>query len=498
MICSESKRRYTRNNNPVKNNPAKLSRLPLFTLILTVVAALVFIHPLSGQEGDREGMRGLGISETNFSGAVGSGARALGMGGAFIAVADDATAVSWNPAGLAQLEKPELSLVFRYQTYHNMIPARFAEGRDFFGAMDFKGTSESFDFASFTYPIRIGNFKIVPQISYQRAISFDMVNNEKNVQVFSSFTDQNVPFEFNAEQTHLQKLTGGLDTVSFSLATTLFSRFHVGVSANVWVNGFYQDEILTELWDVSNSNTGISWGSGEMIMNFTQDFKMSGFNINAGLLVNVLDNLKVGFVYKSGFSATIDYTVGFSASGQHPFFGPAPHREFSGKTKLHWPETKGIGIAYMPTDRLTISFDLTSTQWSESKLERFSSVIEGEPDQPGGDLYFPTLLAIDNEAGIKQMDTLQLRGGLEYIFINKKTLIPVRLGFFADSQYYPDAIGDKIMFFGITSGVGIKKGRLAVDAAIQYEFGSYIESSSHYADSQFGELRLYLSTIYSF
>ena len=30
---------------------------------------------------------------------IGSGARALGMGGAFIAVADDATAASWNPGG---------------------------------------------------------------------------------------------------------------------------------------------------------------------------------------------------------------------------------------------------------------------------------------------------------------------------------------------------------------------------------------------------------------
>jgi hypothetical protein len=33
----------------------------------------------------------------------GIGARALGMGGAFVAVADDATAVMWNPAGLAQI-----------------------------------------------------------------------------------------------------------------------------------------------------------------------------------------------------------------------------------------------------------------------------------------------------------------------------------------------------------------------------------------------------------
>ena len=42
---------------------------------------------------------------------LGSGARAYGMGGAFLARADDATAASWNPAGLSYLRVPELSLV---------------------------------------------------------------------------------------------------------------------------------------------------------------------------------------------------------------------------------------------------------------------------------------------------------------------------------------------------------------------------------------------------
>ncbi|MCK5245643.1 hypothetical protein KAR02_01990, partial [Candidatus Bipolaricaulota bacterium] len=39
----------------------------------------------------------------------GIGARALAMGGAFVAVANDATAMLWNPAGLAQLEDTRLS-----------------------------------------------------------------------------------------------------------------------------------------------------------------------------------------------------------------------------------------------------------------------------------------------------------------------------------------------------------------------------------------------------
>lgn len=41
---------------------------------------------------------------------IGVGARGIGMGGAFTALADDSSAVYWNPAGLARLEKREVSV----------------------------------------------------------------------------------------------------------------------------------------------------------------------------------------------------------------------------------------------------------------------------------------------------------------------------------------------------------------------------------------------------
>jgi hypothetical protein len=60
------------------------------------VASLVAVAPAGA------GDKGLNNSET-FSGFQfnfnNPGARALGMGGAFVAVADDATAVIANPAG---------------------------------------------------------------------------------------------------------------------------------------------------------------------------------------------------------------------------------------------------------------------------------------------------------------------------------------------------------------------------------------------------------------
>ena len=39
---------------------------------------------------------------------IGSGSRALGLGGTYTGIADDYSAVWWNPAGLAQVKRIEL------------------------------------------------------------------------------------------------------------------------------------------------------------------------------------------------------------------------------------------------------------------------------------------------------------------------------------------------------------------------------------------------------
>ncbi|MEW6609072.1 MAG: hypothetical protein AB1414_16785 [bacterium] len=39
---------------------------------------------------------------------IGIGARALGLGSAFVGLADDPTAIYWNPAGLSQIKQRKL------------------------------------------------------------------------------------------------------------------------------------------------------------------------------------------------------------------------------------------------------------------------------------------------------------------------------------------------------------------------------------------------------
>jgi hypothetical protein len=52
--------------------------------------------------------------------ATGFGARALGMGGAFASIADDASAVYWNPAGLVQLEQSQV-LLMHSERFGNLV-----------------------------------------------------------------------------------------------------------------------------------------------------------------------------------------------------------------------------------------------------------------------------------------------------------------------------------------------------------------------------------------
>ncbi|MFC1522646.1 PorV/PorQ family protein [Elusimicrobiota bacterium] len=54
---------------------------------------------------------------------VGVGARAIGMGSSFSALADDSTAIYWNPAGLSQLEKKEIGV--SYNAYFEDTASQF-------------------------------------------------------------------------------------------------------------------------------------------------------------------------------------------------------------------------------------------------------------------------------------------------------------------------------------------------------------------------------------
>lgn len=98
----------------------------------------------------------------------GSGARALGLAGAFTALADDATAASWNPAGLIQLERPEASAVFRagWETH------QYASGADDFNTSRDDVESRNLNYFSVVYPFQAGGRNAVVSLNYQEVYDF--------------------------------------------------------------------------------------------------------------------------------------------------------------------------------------------------------------------------------------------------------------------------------------------------------------------------------------
>lgn len=78
----------------MRNRP----QIIVFILLLTFFNA---IHP------DNDRITNVGTTAASFL-EIGIGSRAVGMGGAFVAIADDGSSLYWNPAGISRLSRGEV------------------------------------------------------------------------------------------------------------------------------------------------------------------------------------------------------------------------------------------------------------------------------------------------------------------------------------------------------------------------------------------------------
>ena len=83
-------------------NPFSSRKRVLGELLLFLITCCFILQPIYAEEGEYA---------AEFLSA-GVGARAIGMGGAFVSVANDATAAYWNPAGLAKIGRNAFSAMY--------------------------------------------------------------------------------------------------------------------------------------------------------------------------------------------------------------------------------------------------------------------------------------------------------------------------------------------------------------------------------------------------
>jgi long-subunit fatty acid transport protein len=376
---------------------------------------------------------------------VGSGARATGMGGAFIGVADDATAASWNPAGLIQLEKPEISVVYSYfqRTQSYTSPGhREMENEN---TMD----SNGINYASVALPFVLFNRNMIISLNYQRLYEMN----------------KDVKFKYFREAPGYQSVEnvefiqdGFLYALSPAMAVQVTPELSLGATINFWDN-----DLGTNGWvkEQRSLETGTLFGifpfERRIVQSETVSFK--GTNFHFGFLWAINGSLTLGGVYKTPFNADVEKKKSFFESTDYPTIPPPNHSEFSVETTeypiMRMPPAYGLGLSYRHSDSLTVAFDVYWTEWS-----RFVTR-EGDNNEKN-----PLTGADINDGRLK--DTIQVRTGTEYLFIQDNYVVPVRFGLLYD----PDpATGHLDDYFGFSFGTGFASGRMVLDAAYQYRKG---------------------------
>jgi long-subunit fatty acid transport protein len=406
---------------------------------------------------------------------VGAGARGLGMGGAFIAVADDGTAASFNPAGLSQLRRSELALVGFTDKVRSTIEV---PATPFSEASTRSSTAKhgAPDFAGLAVPFTAGSRNLTVQLAYQRAVDL-FGRGSALVQNTLLFTDVGIdrPGTVDVVAEISPQQSGAFHTVSAAIGSSLSSRLSLGLSLNYWV-AEWSAEGSTQFSLRSAPRPGarpVEFARTET--DFQQDQSLRGFNLNAGFLLKYA-RVSVGGVVRLPFAGDYRLTETTSSRtfemGQPP--QPATIVEPFANTRLHWPRSAGLGIALRPLRGLTVAADYTKSHWSRTFIEDVPGgallteqqrTPDGEVQESFTDRNFFDLLPASQSA---TADTDQWRAGAEYLLVLPRVVVPLRAGILRDRSPVSElGSNEGRRIRGFTLGSGINFRRLVIDFAFE-------------------------------
>jgi long-subunit fatty acid transport protein len=398
----------------------------VFTVILFFILSLMTVSDVQGSE----------VAST--LNPVGSGARATGMGGAFIGVADDATAASWNPAGLVQLLSPEISVVYSYFQRNQEYSSSVSPSRDGENRMD----ADGLNYVSLVYPFILFDRNMVVSLNYQRLFEMD-----KDVAFLNPYPVAGI----TPLQTIEVKQEGFLYAVSPAFAVQVFPQLYVGAALNLWDN--YVGKNGWE-WTQTESFDELPLIAAEAITK--KDVSFRGTNANFGFLWMVNDSFTLGGVYKMPFDANFKRKIVLTSIVTIPPTTTVNITESAEELTMKMPASYGLGLSYRHSDNWSIALDVYRTDWSKFLFR----------DEDGGaETNFITGDPI-SEGRLK--DTTQVRLGTEYLFIREKDAIPVRFGIFYDPEPQTGHLDE---YYGFTFGTGYARGRLVFDMSYQYRTG---------------------------
>jgi long-chain fatty acid transport protein len=372
----------------------------------------------------------------------GFGARAMAMGGAFVGLADDYTAVFWNPAGLAQLKKGTFGLVG-----HGLLPSSDYSLGDF--SMKTNAKLYPAGLVGFFQPV--GDNVVVGVGAYTLS---GLGQDWNNTGLEEALVYPIPPAAFTPElaANRWRSFIGSI-TIAPSIAIRLSEQFFVGATFNINYGFFKIDQ-----WGETYDETALNFGQR------TMDIKGWGYGATFGALIKPSDMVSFGITYRLQSRMKLSGTT--TIENLHDvmnILNPSLDLPNTSATKMdvYSPMWLAGGIALKPVKDLTLTFDVQWTNWK--KLDVLTLTFT-DPAWVGAGLSEGTMT-------LDWADKFQIRGGLEYKMGN----LALRAGYYNDPVPSPDATMNILVpgftYNSVIGGLGYTSGGLHVDAAVEYLTG---------------------------
>jgi len=306
------------------NTGKNVSKVGWSAAVLAALLILFTSLPAAAQTNEEN----YGQLEFNF---ITPGARASAMGGAFIGLADDATAAESNPAGLVILSRPEVSFEYAFIDYSREVyldEDSWTAGR----TTEISDSTSMPAFFSYVHPFERFTLSVYRNETVNFSQSFMTSGPRLGVDDFRLFP---------VDSTLDMKLTN----LGVGGAYKITDRLSAG--ASVRYSTFDLDTDLTR-WDFDRSeiNNASSVHDSDSTITF-----------NLGMLFTFNPRFSAGWVYRHGG----EYDVGWSR-----VIDPAGANVTEYETlTFNIPEVYGVGAAWRPLEALVVAVDVVRVNYSE-------------------------------------------------------------------------------------------------------------------------------------
>jgi len=317
----------------------------------------------------------------------GGGARAMGMGGAYVAISDDATAVSWNPAGLFQkdnpFEKPVMSLSWR--SFGNKSEFRntgFGSAQQF--AMDDR--FNDIDFASFLAPIRIkghtfifsGAYGRQGEEAYSNAVSildstfYWRPGEDRSGKKTDSLEGILNPWNYDWDNYY----HSAINALNMGFGTRLYEDLTFGLAVNAYFGRAVMEgrQSILEQGLVIRAD-GLQRGTAEFVRYVIDSTSYSGVYFTVGFQY-AIDKLRAGLVVKTPHTLKEDIDVTSENTIYENGISRSTVTIYSDNNVLEidMPLVVQFGTAYSAMENLLLAADLEYRNSSGDKVNRRDSL----------------------------------------------------------------------------------------------------------------------------